>query len=285
MPGDILYKLLRKSLPGGFYGAISRSVFGRDKNWKRIGTYSAIFDYYRDKGLDFSGKTVLEVGGGDQLYTSLFFLKAGARKVLLVEPKLELTRERLAPALERFTGLVGGGPSLEAAMAAIHGFKDLSEIPPSLDRQADLILSHLVLEHFHDLDGFFSHVSRLLSESGVSHNRVDLSDHTYHVFGKYPLLREMATKRSLHHLRYPEWVFGLVNDPKCYMNRRLLPEYMELSARHGLRVENLSTRMLSGAKVHADLLARHRDSRPEDFRVVEFSMDLRKQGGGGNPGR
>lgn len=276
---DIAYKLARKALPRKVYSGISGSFLGRDKSWKTLPTYEGVFRYYQGAGLDFRGRNVIEVGCGDQLYTALYLLQAGAESVHLVEPKLVLAPGKLDTALESFTRhtrrpWVGDYPATR-----ILAYRDLREMPSSLEGKADLLVSHLVLEHVPDLGEFFGQSARVLAPGGLCHHRVDLSDHSYHVFGKYPLLAAFAERRSLFHLRYSDAAFDLLNDPKCFMNRKLLPEYLALAAVHGFEVKGLKKRRGLPLPVHQDLRFRQSPVDPDDLAVAEFSIDLKKSGG------
>ncbi|HLP41193.1 MAG TPA: methyltransferase domain-containing protein, partial [Fibrobacteria bacterium] len=205
-------------------------------------------------------------------------LAAGAKRVVLIEPKLDPSLGRLAGDLDAFNAFPGRPRDLvpTEVVGRIIAYRDLDQAPSALDGKVDVACSHLVLEHFENLESFFAHTRRLLAPGGVSHNRVDLSDHTYHVLGKYPFLQRFAASRILHHLRYSDAVFRFVNDPKCYMNRVLLPEYLRLAVAHGFRVENLERVFHDRAVVHPDLHRRYAGSDPRDLQVVNFSLDLVK---------
>jgi len=204
---DILYKLSRKVLPLSLYRSFSRSFLGREKGWKRIETYLATFEFYRNQEVDFTGCRVAEVGSGDQYYTAFFFLDAGAKEVLLVEPTLTPNLEKLSAELARFNHHTSKQIKLDAVMGRIFCYRDLSEIPAEFDFRTGLMFSYLVLEHFRDIETFFLHTRRLLKPKGLSCNIVDLSDHTYHLLAKYGFLRPLAVKRRLYHLRYSDRIF------------------------------------------------------------------------------
>ncbi len=274
---DVLFKLGRKSLPRGIYKGISRSVFGREKAWKKLGTYEGIFALYKAWCPDLSGKTVLEIGCGDQFFTAYFFLSAGAKQVLLVEPTLRLDREKAREEWREFCKDRAPSISFEEAMHRILCYGDLSEIPEKWNEGIEDAFSHLVLEHFRDLKPFFGHTRRLLAQGGRSHNIVDLSDHTYHVFHKYSFLRNRARRRQLFHLRYSEKAFNRLNDPKCYMNRILLPEYLELADRNGLKVEELKKDVDASALVHPDLVRKYDGHELPELQVVSFKICLGRE--------
>lgn len=274
MIGDFLYKLARKSLDAGVYKGISNSVLGRSRKWARVENYSGMFEFYRKGGLGFEGKTVVEVGSGDQFYTALFFLSSGAARVIMVDPKLSGSKEGLKEAVPAFEAARGKGMAPADAVDRIDCFRDLSEVPESWNGRADFIGSYLVLEHFSDIRPFFLHARRLLATAGLSRNKVDLSDHTYHILGKYALTRSFAGRRSLYHLRYSDAAFRRINDPKCYMNRILLPEYLDAAREFGLKVAELSCRTDGKAVVHRDLASRFPGRDPGELQVIDFDLDL-----------
>ena len=229
MTSDLLFKFFRKSLPSSLYGSISKSIFGRKKSWDRIETYESTFNFYKNQGLRFEENIVVEVGSGDQYYTALFFLGDKAKKVILVEPKLILDLERLENQLAQFNRFTSNNLQINQVKDKIICYRDLSEIPSNYNSTINVICSYLVLEHFQNIESFFLNINRLLASDGQSCNVVDLSDHTYHVFAKYSFLKSFVDSRNLYHLRYSERLFRLLNDPKCFMNRILLPDYLFLA--------------------------------------------------------
>jgi SAM-dependent methyltransferase len=277
MVGDVVYKIFRKLLPPFLYRSISRSFLGRQKKWKRIETYLSTFEFYRSQGYDFTGRGVAEIGCGDQFYTAIFFLEGGAKEVLLVEPTLVMDIDKLAAELARYNQHASKNLRLEEVKDKILCFRDLSEVPAAFDAQVDLAFSYLVLEHFRDIESFFFHTKRILKPAGISCNLVDLSDHTYHIFMKYPSIRKVAVNRLLHHLRYSDRLFRVVNDPKCFMNRKLLPEYLSLAQKHDLRVAKLTKETDKNAVIHRDLVRKYPLADSDDLKTVNFLLELEKR--------
>lgn len=278
MIGDFLYKLARKSLPRALYRAISWSPFGRSRDWHRLPSYAGHFAFYSGEGMDCKGRRVAEVGCGNQYYTAFFLLSRGAEEVVLVEPTWNPDAGKFEREWKEFSEARVGLPGLEETRKRIRPFLDLADVPAQYDGRVDLILSYLVLEHFRDLASFFRHTVRLLAAGGMCRNRVDLSDHTYHVFGKFPRLGPFSTRHALQHLRYSDRVYELVNDPKCWMNRRLVPEYRELAAAHGLSIRESDKSMLPESRFHPDLSRRHPAATAEDFRTYLVTLEFRKSG-------
>jgi SAM-dependent methyltransferase len=276
MLDDIFFKLGRKALPSSVYSGISKSVFGRDRSWKRIDTYASTFSFYKEKMGEVSGKTIVEVGSGDQYYTALYFLNAGAHRVLLVDPKSEWNPKKAESEIAEFNRFNQARISYAEVENRILCFRDLTHVPGAFDATIDAMCSFLVLEHFSDLPCFFKESKRLLKQGGSSYNLVDLTDHTYHVFAKYGFTRGILRRRHLYHLRYSDRLFSWLNDSKCYMNRRLLPEYLRLTAENGLTIKSLHKEVEPKARLHSDLVDRHPGSELLDLKAVNFYLELGK---------
>jgi len=274
---DLAWKLTRKSLSQSSYNWLSYRLFGRKIRYEKSETYTAIFNHYCENGLEFRGKTVLEVGCGLQIFTALHILRAGASRVLLAEPKV-LERKRASEQFRVFQSEFSEDLSEQEAFDRILAYRSLSEIhgPSS---HIDLICSYTVLEHVSDLEDFFRQSGRLLKRGGLSYHLVDVSDHTYQFFGRFPILRKLHEKRALYHLRYSNATFVRLNDPKCFMNRILLPRYIELAAIYEFEVEEVTLVPYDKPfKIHPDLL----QSLPQKIEESHlgtnaFSLKLRKR--------
>lgn len=277
---DIAWKLSRKSLSGGLYDFLSYDLLGRNRVYERPETYRGIVDHYLAHGVSLQGKTIIEAGCGRQLFTALHMLEAGAAKVILAEPKLRYSREFLRAHLDSFNKVFrkGRDPMAEEdAAARLEAYRDLSQIPADRNGTADHVCSYTVLEHVPDLPGFFRDSQRLLKPGAMAYHHVDLSDHTYQIMARFPATRNLSGQRALYHLRYSEKAFALLNDPKCWMNRRLLPEYLDMAKAAGLAVEKLVIDPYEGPVViHPSLMERCTDKDPSRFKLLNFSLTLRK---------
>lgn len=281
---DAAYKLARKSLSQGLYNWVSYDFLKRRETYERLETYRAISRHYRSQGVDARDKRVLEVGCGLQYFTGFGFLEDGAREVLLVEPKLKRDDETIRRQLEAFNAGAGAKLPREKA-ASLRVFGGLDQVPDDLLGTVDLVCSYTVLEHVGDLDGFFRRMAGLLAPGGRAYHLVDLSDHTYQVFARIPGAAWLNEGRGLYHLRYSRRVFGLLNDGKCWMNRVLLPAYLELCARNGLEVEGLETTPYKRVPIHRDVLAGLDDRDPGKLFITTFSLKLRKAAAPAGPGQ
>jgi SAM-dependent methyltransferase len=287
---DFCYKLVRRSMPGFVYQTIRSSRFGRRRYSETVEVYRNIFVEYEKilgaAGGDFTGKTVLEVGCGDQIYTALSFLAGGCREVILVEPKLQIfnDKERVKRAIAVFKAAVPSfSLSEDEILARLVWRHDLREVSDAYNGKVDIVLTHTVLEHFSDLDVFYSVVHRLLAANGISTNVVDLSDHIWHIFRRFKALRALSYRNGLNHLRYSNKTFALINDPKCFMNRLLLPQYRQKAVDYGFDCEIPRKVVFDGkARIHKDVLSGLGVSGADDekdLKVTWFSMLLRKRKG------
>lgn len=278
---DIVMKLARKSMGSELYNRISYDWLGRRRNYERFETYSAIHRHYLDQGISFRGKRVVEVGTGLQYFTALHFLADGAARVDLVEPKLEFSRSTLMDFLEAFNVRSQVKLRAEDVEGRIRCFNDLSQIPPETGEGADLICSFTVLEHVRDLPGFFALCAKILKPGGVAYHMIDLSDHTYQVFARFPVLTRLNSARALYHLRYSPRMFDRLNDPKCYMNRVLMPDYLDLSLRNGFKIVSAVPNPYPGkVRIHPDLLGGRKDCGPESLNITTLALTLEKASGG-----
>jgi SAM-dependent methyltransferase len=258
---DILYKLSRKALPASLYFWLSDGPLGRGRSYKRRETYKGILNHYLGLGVEFKNREVMELGSGCQSVTALGLLEAGASHVHLVEPKL---RSKPPLGAEDLTG-VSVWDDIEASSAKTQG-------------KIGCILSHLVMEHVEDPKAVMASAWKLLSPGGTFYALVDLSDHTYHLLTKFAWLRNFANSRYLFHLRYSDRMFRWLNDPKCSMNRRLLPEYRLWAKEQGWDILSIDRHTSTFPKIHADRLTNVSDAKEEDLALTAFGFLIRKPG-------
>jgi hypothetical protein len=75
-------------------------------------------------------------------------------------------------------------------------------------------------------------------------------------------------------------MFRLLNDPKCYMNRALLPHFLKAAETGGFRVARLETQPFLGeVRIHPALLDGLNGVPEQDLRVQTFSLALEKPAG------
>ena len=158
---DYLYRTLRKSLNPTVYRSMQCGPLGKAREHDRIEFFSHIISRYkREAGDDFRNKIVLEVGSGNQIYTSLFFLAAGAKKAIAVDPKILATPDLIRSNLDHFHAFSPGSSISEEMLEdRLLTFRYMKDIPARFDSSVDRIFSHVVLEHFVDLPSFFQNAA------------------------------------------------------------------------------------------------------------------------------
>jgi SAM-dependent methyltransferase len=275
---DFIYKLARKSLNQRIYRKIQLSSIGRAAAWEQIETYTSQYKLFKSKlGRDYKKKIIFELGPGNQLFTAIHYLTEGASKVILSDPKLVLSHDLITTSIEKFNNSYSNKYiTYETVKDRVQAYSDINEIPVELYSKIDFIFSNLVLEHLNDLPKFFTATARLLSNTGLSFNTVDLSDHTYHIFTKYKYTKFIAEKRALSHLKYSNNIFKKINDDKCYMNRLLLPVYLELAEINNLNVELFHTSKHRKVKIHNDVLQKCKNKDTSNLYITYFELILTK---------
>jgi SAM-dependent methyltransferase len=141
-----------------------------------------VCELYRDalaeNRLSIDGGRVLEVGSGATNGVGYALACAGASRVWCIEPFVPLDRALDIALLARAADQHGvPADSLSAIVQRCDSFASVGAA------QADLILSHSVLEHLADPAAVFSEMKSALSRHGVMLHVVDYRDH----FFKYPL--------------------------------------------------------------------------------------------------
>ena len=135
----------------------------------------------------------------------------------------------------------------------------------------DLVYSHAVLEHVHNLDQAFAAMSRLLRMDGLAIHIVDVSTHGQ--LAQIP-------GGSLAMLRYPDWLWHLMGSNRGYPNRKRPSEYLAMAQKHGLSVLVYRPRgMLDKAlvaKVKPRLNVRFRQYSDDDLRTLSFVLVCQK---------
>lgn len=255
---DLAYKFSRRIIPYWLYTILSKTPLRRTAAFDNNSAYEKIFLLYKSSlNINFNHCVVLEIGGGNQTYTASRFLEDGAKTVLLAEPRIN-----------KSTG-VGDKRILL--------FNDINEIPEAYYSKIDIIVSHQVLEHVSQIDLLLKKMAQLLSAKGRSFNRVDLSDHTYHIFDKFSALKWMVKKYCLRHLKYSDSVFSILNDPKCFMNRTPLPAFRKLFKASGFTAEIINTSKSGSSRINNDIISRYEiDVNDPELCVTSFDVLLQK---------
>ncbi len=194
-------------------------------------------------GLDetrLRGRTVLELGPGDNLGVALLFVSHGVRRVVCLdkfrplgsadqqrEIYTELRRQLTAVERRRFDEAAQLTPVLSWNAGKIEciygtGVQDADRVLEP--RQFDFIISRAVLEEVSNTDRAFAAMDRLLKAGGMLLHKIDLSDYgSLSGLGCHPL----------EFLTLPDFIYSFMTDDNGRPNRRLLDYYRSKMAEMG----------------------------------------------------
>lgn len=219
-------------------------------------------------------RTILELGPGDSLASSLigyalgvrqsYMIDSGAYATLAAEPYVRL-RSRLMQlypqvrqpdfsSVDEMLAAVGGH-YLTSGTDSMRGLPDAS---------VDLVFSQAVLEHvpLDELEEQFRQTRRILHPDGVVSHQVDLRDHL---------------GNGLNNLRFSHsfWESPRVHRGGFYTNRVRLPTYLEMFRRCRLGVRHLELSRWPRLPIERNQLDRSfRDLSDEDLTVSSFRVLL-----------
>jgi SAM-dependent methyltransferase len=227
------------------------------------------------QGLEFTGKNVCEVGAGDCLATSAFFLARGARHVDVIEMASPVINERQKQVLEilKWRGYPVDLTILrqESASSSLRLDKRVTYHHTYMENfqtstRFDFIFSNSVMEHVEDLAGFYVACWRTLTSGGQMLHLIDLGGHELFEDPLPPL--DFQT--------YPDWLYNAMY-PKYYRaTRRFLSEHADMAKAAGFTIEQLTPTRTADDNYVDELWPRLRSAarqRPrEEIRVVEFAL-------------
>jgi SAM-dependent methyltransferase len=254
---------------------VVRKFFGRIKAFSSPEHALKIVNLYK-RNIPIKGKTILEIGPGNDISTAIMMIMLGAERVYLVDKISDFTDK-------------GHHNDIEFIRAFQHKMMEealIDEYPPQLVRdkisfvdsyftdsnrlfetlggaKVDCIVSHQVLEHIDNLDEAFKNMRTILKQGGVMFHEIDFSDHTMHIFTKYSFLNFLCQNHSLAHLYYSDSLWRVCNDSvRLNMNRNILPDYLTLFDRYGFTISGLiRIKAKRKQKIHSDILSRIKDEK------------------------
>lgn len=275
---DVLWKLFRKSLSDNLYETLRVSKFGRPYKYLSLETYHNIYKHYCEHNVNFSDKIVMEIGSGYQYYTAFYFLMAGARQVYLVDPVFHTINENIINEQkhEFLKNYPDKNKNIDVNKVTV--LSSLSDIPDNKNGTIDVICSHLVLEHIHDLDNYFIQAYKLLQKGGQCYNFVDLTDHTYHIFDSRKLTKWIFNRRMLYHLKYSDRMYSCLSDKRTWVNRLLFPAYLAKAENIGFKDCKQKLFSSSKTKIHTDVLEKmaKTEFNEKQLYISHFSLMLLK---------
>ena len=171
------------------------------------------------------GKSVLEIGPGDNLITGLAFLAAGAATYTALD---RFPGDYSSPTAHKWYALLKADwpnkyphlpwpdgldnfPADDRVTIVGKGVESVEEM-----RRFDLVSSYAVGEHVKDARAFADLTRRALKPDGLAMHAIDLGGHDWDRFGD-PLL----------FLRFPEWLWRLMGSQRGVPNRVRLSGWLE----------------------------------------------------------
>jgi SAM-dependent methyltransferase len=230
--------------------------------------------------LDLRGKAVCEVGAGDCLAASSFFLGRGARRVNIVEVEPPVVNEQQREILNKLKaeglpldlGIIQGNGSgalgLDKSRVAYHTcfMEDFRS-----DDQHDFVFSFSVLEHVEDLRGFYQSCHRVMTAGAWMLHLIDLGGH---VLFEDPL-------PPLDFQTYPDWLYDLMFPKYHRATRRFLSEHTAAVEGAGFSIEKVTPTRIADEeylnRLQPELRRAARERSREEFQVVEFALLARKK--------
>jgi len=229
---------LRKSTGRGEMSREPRVV--AEYVWQVFQEY-AVFMGVRPEQL-WEGRTVVELGPGDNLGVGLLSLAHGAEAFVALDRYWIVRQDawaralyahvltRLqAPARERLARLdVVDGEGLPKPGGRLQYAADFAGAERLLgQRSTDLIISRAVLEHVRDLEAVIAQCSHGLRPGGLMIHKADLRDHG------------LTLGHPLDFLRPPSAVYRWMTSARAVHNRARLSDYVNLLSRVGFQITRL----------------------------------------------
>lgn len=234
----------------------THDTFSLDQSTAYIDEVFADYLDYGGLGPDeLEGRSVLELGPGDNFGVALRFLAAGADRVVATD-KFASVRD---PDKQRriYEALLGGlDPSQRARAEAAIELDGLRFDPERLrvlegvaveeasralsGERFDVIVSRAVLEHLYDLDAAFAAMDGLLRPGGAMLHKVDFRDHG------------MFTDGGMHPLTFltvPDRLYSLMSRNSGRPNRRLADYYRAKLGELGYEYRLLATKPIDGDEI------------------------------------
>lgn len=183
------------------------------------------------------GKSILEIGPGDNLVTGLAFLAAGAKSYTVIDRFQGAYSSPIARSWYRLLASnwpYGEWPAHldpETFPGAAVSVKELSVEGVSNVDQYDVVCSYHVGEHVSDIRAFSDLTRRALAPNGVGVHVVDFGGHQWNRFGD-PFL----------FLKFPALIWNLMGSARGECNRVRFEDYAGYFERAGLSVEVPSRR-------------------------------------------
>jgi hypothetical protein len=210
-----------------------RPVFGEEK----INRYLEVFRHFHGMALDndfsWQGKTLVEIGPGDNIMLAVAWVVLGAKSVITIDrfPYLEID------AVAEDTNLMISKIVQEYGVPSLTADEVFSRIRPlSLDElhsqdlcagSVDLIYSNATLEHIHDLSKILHQWRNWLSVDGAMIHWVDFKSHNYFVHNE------------LDFLTFSDRTWHMITSNRSAINRQRWEEHQQNLTATGFTIVRL----------------------------------------------
>jgi hypothetical protein len=248
-----------RAIPASTSGSTHES-FDRAESLAYI---DSVFDDYLSFGMlecpDLAGKSVLELGPGDNLGVALRFLACGARRVVAVDRFKTIRNEAqhaqiyraLVQSLDeearrRLEGVIdwrGGVRFDDSRLRWLEGLAIEGAAQALEPASFDLIVSRAVLEHVAHLYAAFAAMDSLLASGGLMLHEIDFRDHgMFTDGGQHPLT----------FLTVGDRLYSAMSADSGRPNRRLLNWYRRELRRRGYHTRISVTRVHGSGESRRD---------------------------------
>ncbi len=147
---------------------------------------------------DIQNKTILELGPGGDCLLACHLLKAGAKKIILldVENYIHVPSTEKIKYRSIYPEVFDKNDNLNSEKIQTISYREDGTIPLNKE-SVDIIYSMAVFEHVNKANALLLEIQRILTPSGISYHQIDFRDHVFQ-------------QSSLLFLFFPNWLFNLL---------------------------------------------------------------------------
>lgn len=262
--GYMLRGLIRHQIPDRWFFGLMK-LFGNStlSETDPDGSMLELVNRLESIGTELRGKHILDVGSGRYARVALRMLKAGAKRVTLVDMyAVELTRpEHRSMLLQDCNNL---GLDADDALARILVYSaDITSMPaPTAEQAVDIVSTAAALEHARDPQAVLTKCWEWLKPGGLTSHFIDLRDHSFQTPFEMLTFSDQVWKRwldpqggfSLNRWRVTDYVTAMQRIGFAGIDYKVLQSdkagLSVVMPRLDERFRSISTDMLSALWVH-----------------------------------